>query len=137
MDPGGIRMGSGEGSRMRNFLVCTVHLIMSGRLRRARQVARVQEGRSFLEENWMDPSFLIFWSAVVQTFFWYLQKERPLEMKNRILCDEIKNVSSRYRHLCELTLLMNSESEQNTCFQPSCAVIMTSLQWFHFVVLIK
>ena len=27
MDPRGMRMGSGEGSTMRNFIVCTVHLI--------------------------------------------------------------------------------------------------------------
>ena len=28
--PIGMRMGSGEGSTMRNFIVCTVHLILSG-----------------------------------------------------------------------------------------------------------
>ena len=43
-------MGSGEGSTMRNFIVCTVHLIArmikSRRLRWARNVARMEEGRS-------------------------------------------------------------------------------------------
>ena len=33
-------MGSGEGSTMRNFIVCTVHLIWAG------HVARMEEGRS-------------------------------------------------------------------------------------------
>ena len=35
-------MESGEGSTMRNFIVCTVHLI----LRWAGHVARMEEGRS-------------------------------------------------------------------------------------------
>jgi len=42
-------MGSGEGSTMRNFIVCTVHLvrvIKSRRLRWAGHVARMEEGRS-------------------------------------------------------------------------------------------
>ena len=50
MDPRGMRMGSGEGSTMRNFVVCTVHLIVrvikSRRLRWAEHVARMEEGRS-------------------------------------------------------------------------------------------
>ena len=39
---------NGEGSKMRNFIVCTVHLIVikSRRLRWARRVARMEEGRS-------------------------------------------------------------------------------------------
>ena len=41
-------MGSGEGSTMRNFIVCTVHLIVrmikSRRLRWADHVARMEEG---------------------------------------------------------------------------------------------
>ena len=43
-------MGSGEGSTMRNFVVCTVHLIVrvikSRRLRWAGHVVRMEEGRS-------------------------------------------------------------------------------------------
>ena len=44
-------MGNGEGSTMRNFIVCTVHLnivrlIESRRLRWAGHVARMEEGRS-------------------------------------------------------------------------------------------
>ena len=44
-------MGSGEGSTMRNFIVCTVHsnivrVIKSRRLRWAGHVARMGEGRS-------------------------------------------------------------------------------------------
>ena len=46
----GIRMGSGEGSTMRNFIVCNspdiVRVIKSRRLRWARHVARMEEGRS-------------------------------------------------------------------------------------------
>ena len=47
----GMRMGSGEGFTMRNFIVCTVHLnivrvIKSRRLRWAGHVARMEEGRS-------------------------------------------------------------------------------------------
>ena len=45
----GMRMGSGEGSTMRNFTVCTVHLIWvikSRRLRWPGHVARMEEGRS-------------------------------------------------------------------------------------------
>ena len=42
-------MGSEEGSTMRNFIVCTVHLIVtvikSRRLRWAGHVARMEEGR--------------------------------------------------------------------------------------------
>ena len=30
LGPRGMRMGNGEGSTMRNFIVCTVHLILSG-----------------------------------------------------------------------------------------------------------
>ena len=44
MDPRGIRMGSGKGSTMRNFIVCT--MIKSRRLRWAGHVARIEEGRS-------------------------------------------------------------------------------------------
>ena len=45
------RMGSGDGSTMRNFIVCTVHLNIvrvnkSRRLRWAEHVARVEEDRS-------------------------------------------------------------------------------------------
>ena len=43
-------MGSGEGSPMWNFIVCTVHLIVrvikSRRLRWEGHVARMEEGRS-------------------------------------------------------------------------------------------
>ena len=43
-------MGSGEGSTMRSFVVCTVHLIVrvikSRRLRWAEHVSRMEEGRS-------------------------------------------------------------------------------------------
>ena len=49
MGPRGMRMGSGEGSTMRNFIVCTIHLIRvikSRRLRWAGHVARMEEGRS-------------------------------------------------------------------------------------------
>ena len=49
MGPGGMRMGSEEGSTMRNFIVCTVHLIVrvikSRRLRWAENIARMEEGR--------------------------------------------------------------------------------------------
>ena len=42
-------MMSGEGSTMRNFIVCTVHLIYSGRLsirlRWAGHVTRIEEAR--------------------------------------------------------------------------------------------
>ena len=46
-----MRMGSGEGSTMRNFIACIVHLIKSVnldliRLRWAGHVARMKEGRS-------------------------------------------------------------------------------------------
>ena len=42
-----MRMGSREGSTMRNFIVCTVHLVIkSRRLRWAEHVARMEEGRS-------------------------------------------------------------------------------------------
>ena len=47
----GMKMGSGEVSTMRNFIVCTVHLVIvsvikSRRLRWAGHVARMEEGRS-------------------------------------------------------------------------------------------
>ena len=47
-------MGSGEGSTMRNFIVCNVHLnivrmIKSRRLRLAGHVTRMDEGRSALK----------------------------------------------------------------------------------------
>ena len=46
-----MRMGSGEGSAMRNVIVCTGHLIdrviKSRRLRWAGHVVRMEEGRSF------------------------------------------------------------------------------------------
>ena len=46
-------MGSEEGSTMRNFIVCTVHLIVkvnkSRRLRWAGNVARMEEGRGALK----------------------------------------------------------------------------------------
>ena len=38
----GMRMGSAEGSTMRNFIVCAVHII----LRWAGHVVRMEEGRS-------------------------------------------------------------------------------------------
>ena len=52
MGPRGMRMGSAEGLAMRNFIVCTVHLIYllsvikSRRLRWSDHVARMEEGRS-------------------------------------------------------------------------------------------
>ena len=50
MGPRGMRMGSGEGFTIRNFIVCTVHLIVrvikSRRLRWAGHVARMEEGKS-------------------------------------------------------------------------------------------
>ena len=48
MGPRGMRMGSGEGSTMRNFIVCTVifRVINSRRLRWTGHVARMEEGRS-------------------------------------------------------------------------------------------
>ena len=51
MGPRGMRMGSGEDSTMRDFIVCTVHLIIvrvikSRRLRWAGRVARLEEDRS-------------------------------------------------------------------------------------------
>ena len=46
----GTRMGSGENFTIRNFIVCTtVRMIRSRRLRRAGNVARMEEGRSFLK----------------------------------------------------------------------------------------
>ena len=46
-------MGSGEGFTMRNFIVCTVHLIIkvikSRRLRWTSHVARMEEGRSYFK----------------------------------------------------------------------------------------
>jgi hypothetical protein len=48
-----MRMGSGENFRMRNFIVCTVHLIAriikSRRLRRNRHVDRMEEGSNALK----------------------------------------------------------------------------------------
>ena len=41
-----MRIGSGEGSTMRNFMVCSVHLIQSRRLRLVCLLARMKEGRS-------------------------------------------------------------------------------------------
>ena len=50
MGPRGMRMASGEGSTMRNFIVRTVHIIVrvikSRRLRWAGHVTRMEEGRS-------------------------------------------------------------------------------------------
>ena len=52
MGPRGMRKGSGEGSSMMNFVVCTkssphiVRVIKSRRLRWAGNVARMEEGRS-------------------------------------------------------------------------------------------
>ena len=47
MGPGGMRMGSGEGSTIRNFIVCNiVRVIKSRRLRWAGHVARMEEDRS-------------------------------------------------------------------------------------------
>jgi hypothetical protein len=52
--PRGIRMESGEGSTMRNFIVCTIHLIKvrvikSRRLRWSGHVARMEECRSAIK----------------------------------------------------------------------------------------
>jgi hypothetical protein len=48
--PRGIRMMNGEGSTVRNVIVCTVHLIVrlikSRKLRWAGNVARMEKGRS-------------------------------------------------------------------------------------------
>ena len=53
MGPRGMRMGNGECSTMRNFIVCTAHLIVrvikSKRLRWAGHVVRMEEGRSALK----------------------------------------------------------------------------------------
>ena len=49
MCPRGVKMGSGEGSTMRNFIDSTVHLvrvIRSRRLKWAGHVAKMEEGRS-------------------------------------------------------------------------------------------
>ena len=51
MGPRGMRMGSGEGSTMRNSIVCTVHfnvvrVIKSRRLRWVEYVTRMEENRS-------------------------------------------------------------------------------------------
>ena len=46
LGPRGMRMGSGEGSTMRKFIVCTIHLVESKRLRWAGHLARKEEGRS-------------------------------------------------------------------------------------------
>ena len=49
MGPRGMRMGSGEGSTMRNLIVCSpniVRMIKSRRLRWAEHVARMEESRS-------------------------------------------------------------------------------------------
>ena len=50
MVPRGMRIGNGEGSTMRNFIVCTAHLIVrvikSRRLRWAGHVARMEDDRS-------------------------------------------------------------------------------------------
>ena len=49
MGPRRMRMGSGEGSTVRNFMVCSVHLVRmfkSRRLRCAGHVARTEERRS-------------------------------------------------------------------------------------------
>ena len=51
MGRSGMRIGSGEGSTIRNYIVFTVHLniirvIKSRRLRWAGHVARMEEGRS-------------------------------------------------------------------------------------------
>ena len=42
-------MGIGEGSAMRNFIVCTVRVIKSRRLRWAHHVARMEKGRRAFE----------------------------------------------------------------------------------------
>ena len=53
LDPKGMRMESGEGSTMRNFIVYTDHLIItliaSIRLRLVGYVDRIQEGRNCLK----------------------------------------------------------------------------------------
>ena len=48
-DPRSMRMGSGEDSTMSNFIVCTVYLIRSGKLRWACHVTRMEESRSAFE----------------------------------------------------------------------------------------
>ena len=42
-------MGSGNSSTLRNFIVCTVRLIKSRRLRWAGDIARIEEARSALK----------------------------------------------------------------------------------------
>ena len=42
-------MGSGEGFTMRNFIVCTIHLIKPRTLRWAGHVARMEEGNNALK----------------------------------------------------------------------------------------
>ena len=42
-------MGSGKGSTMRNFIICTVRVIKSRRLTCAGHVARMEENRSAFE----------------------------------------------------------------------------------------
>ena len=44
MVPREMRIGSGEGSTMRNFIVCTVHLIY--KIEMGSNVTRMEEGRS-------------------------------------------------------------------------------------------
>ena len=41
-----MKMGSGEGSSMRNFIICAVRVIISRRLRWAGHIARMEEARS-------------------------------------------------------------------------------------------
>ena len=54
-------MGSGEGSTMRNFIVCTVHLVIkSRRLRWAGHVVRMEEGRSAFKILAANPAGKIF-----------------------------------------------------------------------------
>ena len=45
MGPRGMRIGNGEGSTMRNFIVCTVRVIRSTRLKWAEHLVGIEEGR--------------------------------------------------------------------------------------------
>ena len=46
LGPRGMRLGSGGGSTVRNFIICIVHIIKSRRLRWTGYVDRMEEGRT-------------------------------------------------------------------------------------------
>ena len=57
LDPRGMRMGSGKGSTMRNFIVFyhsfnTIVVIKSRILKWAEHVARTEKGRAFKNVDW-------------------------------------------------------------------------------------